>query len=151
MLQQAFIPWVSLLTIPGYYGEEVGLDLVLIAERSGLSIAEVIECHCAKIYDVYAIGFSPGFAYLGEVDDAIACPRKVTPRKSLPKGSVGIADQQTAVYPKDSPGGWQIVGRTPVELVDFQAEKITPFTVGGRVKFEPIDREQFVTLGGQLP
>jgi len=138
----------KIITIPVYYGAEVALDIELIATRAGLSIEEVIDIHSSAVYDVYAIGFAPGFAYLGNVDKRIAIPRKETPRKKIAQGSLGIADQQTAIYPTESPGGWQIVGKTPVMLVDYSSERLTQFEAGNKVKFEPVDREAFIELGG---
>ncbi|MGH1441219.1 MAG: 5-oxoprolinase subunit PxpB [Cellvibrionaceae bacterium] len=141
---------VVIQEIPVYYGSEVALDLEFIAKRSGISTQEVIDIHSSHIYDVYAIGFAPGFAYLGNVNEKIACPRKETPRKRIAKGSLGIADQQTAIYPSDSPGGWQIVGRTPVSLVDFNSENLTPVSPGDKVKFVPVTKEQYLEAGGEL-
>jgi KipI family sensor histidine kinase inhibitor len=99
---------------------------------------------------VYAIGFAPGFAYLGNVDKRIAMPRKESPRQKVVKGSVGIADQQTAIYPSDSPGGWQIIGRTAVSLIDYNDERLTKFETGGKVKFNAITRQDFIDMGGEL-
>jgi inhibitor of KinA len=110
----------------------------------------VIALHSSIIYDVYAIGFAPGFAYLGNVDKRIAMPRKETPRQKIFKGSVGIADQQTAIYPSDSPGGWQIIGRTPISLIDYNDDKLTKFETGDKVKFNPISRADFIDMGGVL-
>jgi len=140
----------KLIEIPVYYGEEVALDLHYIAEKAQLTHKQVIEIHSSKIYDVYAIGFSPGFAYLGNVDDAIACPRKTTPRQKVLQGSLGIADQQTAIYPTDSPGGWQIIGRTPIQLIDYNSERLTPFSTGDKVKFNPMSKSDFMAMGGSL-
>ena len=136
------------IQIPAYYGEEVALDLPFIAERAGLSVDDVVSIHSEKIYDVYAIGFSPGFAYLGNVDESICTPRKETPRKKVARGSLGIADQQTAVYPSESPGGWQIIGRTPVHLIDYSSKDLTRFSSGDKVKFNPICKEEYIELGG---
>lgn len=140
----------KVLEIPVYYGPEVALDIALIAKKTKLRTEQVIHLHANKIYDVYAIGFAPGFAYLGCVDDRIAYPRKQTPRTKVPKGSLGIADQQTAIYPAESPGGWQIIGRTPLELVDFNKPSLTLFSTGDQVKFIPIDKAEFLRLGGNL-
>jgi KipI family sensor histidine kinase inhibitor len=136
--------------IPVYYGAEVALDLDIIAERANLSAEAVVDIHSNHVYDVYAIGFAPGFAYLGNVDERIACPRKETPRKKIAKGSLGIADRQTAIYPSASPGGWQIIGRTPITLVDFDSENLTPFSTGDKVKFIPISKEQYIDMGGEF-
>jgi KipI family sensor histidine kinase inhibitor len=136
------------IVIPVYYGPEVALDADDLAEFSNLSVDEVIEMHASTIYDVYAIGFAPGFAYLGNVDKRIAMPRKESPRQKVAKGSVGIADQQTAIYPADSPGGWQIIGRTPISLIDYNDEKLTKFETGDKVKFDAISRDEFIAMGG---
>ena len=139
-----------LVTLPVYYSEESGPDLGLIAERGGLGIEDVIDIHQQQEYRVYAIGFAPGFAYLGEVDERIAAPRLATPRQKVPRGAVAIADRQTAVYPAVSPGGWNLIGLCPTRMFDPDAEPSMPVDVGDRVRFEAIDREQFLELGGEL-
>lgn len=140
----------KLIELPVYYSPESGADLERLATRAGLSVAEVIALHQQTEYWVYAVGFAPGFAYLGEVDRRIAAPRLSTPRASVPKGSVAIAERQTAVYPSASPGGWNLIGRCPTPL--FDAEKTPPmaFAVGDRVRFKAIDRQTYLALGGQL-
>jgi inhibitor of KinA len=140
----------NIINIDVYYGKEVGLDLEDMSLKTNLSIEEIIEIHCSKSYDVYAIGFSPGFAFLASVDNQIAVPRLSSPRKSVPKGSVAIADSQTAVYPQQSPGGWNIIGRTAMELFDKNLEKLSPFSVGHKVKFNPISKEKFLSQGGMI-
>jgi len=140
----------KVIEIPVYYGEEVALDLSIIAEKSHLSEQGVIDAHSKKTYDVYAIGFAPGFAYLGNVDESISFPRKETPRKKVSQGSLGIADKQTAVYPSESPGGWQIIGRTPIQLIDYNSKNLTYFNAGDKVKFVPVDRLEYIRLGGVL-
>ena len=138
----------SIINIDVYYGDEVALDLQDMSLKTNLSIEEIIEIHSSKSYDVYAIGFSPGFAFLASVDKKIAVPRLSSPRKSIPKGSVAIADTQTAVYPQQSPGGWNIIGRTAMELFDKNLEKLSPLSVGYKVKFNPISKEEFLSQGG---
>lgn len=138
----------SLLEVPVYYGEEVGIDLGEVSQQTGMSRDEIIAMHTAAHYSVYAIGFAPGFAYLGLTHDALRVSRKASPRLRVPKGSVALADNQTAIYPSVSPGGWQIIGRTPLSLVDWNASPIAPFAVGGRVKFVPIGRDEYLSLGG---
>lgn len=140
----------KIVTLPAYYSTESGPDLEALATQAQLSIEEVIKIHSDMEYRVYAIGFAPGFAYLGEVDPRIAAPRLSTPRQKVPKGAVAIADQQTAVYPAVSPGGWNLIGLCPTPMFDPKAEPTMPVQVGDRVKFEPINREQFIALGGQL-
>ena len=138
----------SIINIDVYYGDEVGLDLQDMSLKTNLSIEKIIEIHSSKLYDVYAIGFAPGFAFLASVDNQIAMPRLSSPRKSVPKGSVAIADTQTAVYPQASPGGWNIVGRTAMELFDKNLEQLSPLSVGNKVKFNPISKEEFLSQGG---
>ena len=137
-----------LVTLPVWYGPEAGPDLMALAETNGLSPDEVVQRHHAREYRVYAIGFAPGFAYLGEVDEAIARPRLATPRQHVPTGSVGLADRQTAVYPAESPGGWNLIGRCPVRIFDPQAAAPMPMGVGDRIQFEPISRSEYLKLGG---
>ena len=137
-----------LVTLPVWYGTESGPDLAALAESNGLSLDEVVRRHHARQYRVYAIGFAPGFAYLGEVDEAIARPRLTTTRQHVPTGSVGIADRQTAVYPAESPGGWNLIGRCPVRMFDPLAAAPMPVGVGDRIQFEPISRSEYLELGG---
>ncbi|MBV7298076.1 5-oxoprolinase subunit PxpB [Enterovibrio paralichthyis] len=136
--------------IPVYYGEEVALDIADVCKKTGLDADAVIKLHSEREYRVYAIGFSPGFAYLGSLDDAIVMPRKSTPRLKVPTGSVGLADNQTAIYPSSTPGGWQIIGRTPLNMVDWDSESLARVNVGNRVRFRPIDKEEFLAQGGVL-
>ena len=138
------------VALPVYYAPEAGADLESLAARSGLSTDEVIALHSGTEYRVYAIGFAPGFAYLGQVDERIAAPRLSTPRQKVPRGSVAIADRQTAVYPAVSPGGWNLIGRCPVRMFDPAADPVMPVAVGDRVRFEPISRERYLALGGDL-
>jgi KipI family sensor histidine kinase inhibitor len=140
----------TLVKLPVYYDAESGPDLEALAQRADLTIEQVIEIHQATEYRVYAIGFAPGFAYLGEVDERIAAPRLTTPRQRVPRGAVAIADRQTAVYPAPSPGGWNLIGLCPLRMFDPDASPTMPVSVGDRVRFEAISREQFLTLGGEL-
>ena len=139
-----------LVTLPVYYAEESGPDLARIAERGAIGIDDVIKIHQQQEYRVYAIGFAPGFAYLGEVDPRIAAPRLETPRQKVPRGAVAIADRQTAVYPAVSPGGWNLIGLCPTRMFDPEAEPSMPVGVGDRIRFEAIDRAHFLELGGEL-
>lgn len=141
---------VARLEIPVYYAEEVGPDLHEVAKQTGLSVEEVIRLHTEVDYRVYAIGFAPGFAYLGLTDARLRVARKLTPRLKVPKGSVALADNQTAVYPSVSPGGWQLIGRTPIELIDWSAAQVSPFVMGAVVNFRAINREEYLELGGSL-
>jgi KipI family sensor histidine kinase inhibitor len=138
------------VVLPVYYHPEVGEDLPALAERAGLSTDEVVALHSGGEYRVYAIGFAPGFAYLGQVDKRIAAPRLATPRQKVPRGAVAIADRQTAVYPAVSPGGWNLIGRCPVRMFDPQAEPIMPVQVGDIVRFEAIGRQEYLSMGGEL-
>lgn len=140
----------NIIEIPVYYDLEVGLDLKRILLEKGLSLSEFIELHSQRSYLIYAIGFSPAFAFLAEVDQRIQMPRLATPRIQVPAGSVGIADNQTAIYPIDSSGGWNIVGRTPIDLSLNHDENLKRFMVGYRVQFKPIDRQEYLELGGQF-
>ncbi len=136
--------------IPVYYGVEVGLDLERLLAEKNLNLEDFIEIHTSKEYLVYAIGFSPVFAYLGEVDKKIQAPRLATPRIKIPKGSVGIADSQSAIYPTDSSGGWNIVGRTLLDLSLDNPENIDKFHVGDKVNFYAITKDEYLKNGGQL-
>lgn len=141
----------QLVELPVYYSVESGPDLEVLAGNAGLSVDEVINLHQSVEYRVYAIGFAPGFAYLGEVDERIAAPRLATPRQRVPRGAVGIADRQTAVYPSLSPGGWNIIGLCPQRMFDLSSSPPMPVKVGDRVCFQSIDRDTFLSLGGELP
>lgn len=138
------------IQLPVYYGKDSGPDLAAIATQQGLSQKRVIELHSSTAYLVYAIGFSPGFAYLGFVPPELQRPRLGTPRQLVQKGSVGIADRQTAVYPASSPGGWNIIGNCPQPLFDLTSTPLMPVAVGDQVQFVPIERAEFIRLGGQL-
>lgn len=123
------------LEIPVHFDDEASLDLGFVAETSGLTPGEVIEIFTSDTYRVFMLGFLPGFTYMGEVDDRIATPRKEAPRLQVPKGSVGIAGKQTGIYSLDSPGGWQIIGRTDVEIFRPEADEPSFFRPGDQVRF----------------
>ncbi len=133
--------------IPIWYAAE---DLETVATACGLSVPQVIELHSAGEYRVGAIGFAPGFAYLGELDARLALPRRATPRTRVPAGSLAIAERQTAIYPQASPGGWHLIGRCPWRLFDAQARPACPLALGDRVRFVPIDRHTYLAEGGEL-
>lgn len=137
--------------LPVYYGLEVGIDLPQIAKTTGLNVEQIIEMHLSVEYRVWAIGFAPGFAYLGRLPAAIQLPRLATPRQVVKAGSVAIAEAQTAIYPNASPGGWNIIGNCPVSL--FTDNERTPlvYQVGDKVSFYAINRDEFIDLGGTLP
>ncbi|MFL5787485.1 MAG: 5-oxoprolinase subunit PxpB [Flavisolibacter sp.] len=128
--------------IPVCYSEQYGLDLQELAQKKNLAIEEVIELHTAKSYRVFMIGFLPGFTYMGKVDDRIVLPRRDKPKKVLP-GAVGIAGNQTGVYPLSSPGGWNIIGRTPVSLFDKEKTDPVLFQAGDEVTFYSITEDEF--------
>lgn len=139
------------ITLPVYYSAESGADLEQLAADRDLSVQEVIDLHTGRDYRVYAIGFAPGFAYLGEVDERIAAARHATPRQKVPAGAVAIADRQTAIYPAQSPGGWHLLGLCPTPMFNPDSTPHMPVATGDVVRFEAIDRQQFLTLGGMLP
>jgi len=149
-IEQDPSPTPRTLTLPVYYGTEVGWDLERVATAHNLSIETVIALHSQTTYRVYTIGFMPGFGYMGEVDARIATPRLSTPRTTIPTLSVAIANAQCAIYPMASPGGWNILGRTPQKLFDPSLEGFSLLRPGDRVAFKPIDRETFLSLGGAL-
>lgn len=131
--------------IPVCYGSDFGPDLDAVAAFARLTADEVVGLHAAGTYRVFMLGFVPGFAYMGLLDERIAAPRHATPRVRVPIGSVGIAGRQTGVYPAETPGGWQIIGRTP--LKPFDALRMEPFLfkAGDSVQFYPIDRQTYQT------
>ena len=128
------------IEIPVNFGAEYALDLHFVAAHKNLTTHEVIELFTAQIYRVFMLGFLPAFAYMGEVDAQIAAPRKLSPRLQVPKGSVGIAGRQTGIYPFDSPGGWQIIGRTDFKLFTPDDENPCALQAGDLVKFYAIDK-----------
>jgi KipI family sensor histidine kinase inhibitor len=140
----------KVVEIPVYYAPESGPDLEAVAAESGLAVDEVIGLHSGRDYRVYAIGFAPGFAYLGELDERLALPRLATPRVRVPRGSVAIADRQTAVYPAASPGGWRLLGRSPLRMFNPEGDPPMPVSVGDRVRFVPIARDVYLAAGGEL-
>jgi inhibitor of KinA len=133
-------------SIPVCYEGAHGPDLQAVADWGGCSTADVIARHSRIEYRVFMVGFLPGFAYLGSVDDRIAAPRRPAPRVKVAAGSVGIAGRQTGVYPLESPGGWQIVGRTPMAMFDARREPPVRMQAGDRVRFEPISSTEYDRL-----
>jgi len=136
----------DIVTIPVCYGGVFGPDLAEVAGFNQLSIAEVINLHTTATYKVYMIGFVPGFAYLGGMDERLATPRKATPRKLVPAGAVGIAGLQTGVYPLDTPGGWQIIGQTPLKMFDLGRGQPSLLKAGDIVIFKSINIQEFNDL-----
>lgn len=139
-----------LIEIPVFYHPDAGEDLLDLGQAKGLAWEKIVAIHSEQEYRVYAIGFAPGFAYLGDVDERIAAPRRKTPRQRVPRGAVAIADRQTAVYPAESPGGWNLIGRSPLKMFDPGAPEPMPVVVGDRVRFRPMKREDFLNAGGTL-
>ncbi len=139
-----------LIEIPVYYSPESGLDLEDTANTIGMSIDEVIQLHSGPKYTVFALGFMPGYAFMGIVDERLRLPRLDTPRTKVPKGSVAITEKQTAVYPEKTPGGWRLLGRSPMKLFDPKNNPPQPYQIGDRIKFQPISREEYLSLGGEL-
>lgn len=134
---------VRLIELPTAYGGEFGPDIGFVAEHSGLSEEEVIKIHAGTDYLVYMLGFIPGFTYLGGMDERIATPRLKSPRLKIEAGSVGIAGTQTGTYPSESPGGWQIIGRTPLKLYDETKEPPVFINAGDYIRYIPISAEEF--------
>jgi inhibitor of KinA len=137
---------LEVIRIPVCYGGELGPDLARVAEFGKMSQSAVVDLHAGAIYHVFMLGFVPGFAYMGSVDARIAAPRHETPRVRVPRGSVGIAGAQTGIYPAETPGGWQLIGRTPVR--PFDSARPEPFLIkaGDAVRFYAIDRAEFDRL-----
>ncbi len=133
----------AIIEIPVFYDGE---DLEFVSDQHHLASEEVIEIHTSSAYRVFMIGFLPGFAYMGSLDERIATSRKSSPRTQVPAGSVGIAGFQTGIYPQSSPGGWQLIGRTPIKIFDKQKSKPCLFKPGDEVRFYSIDQNQFNDL-----
>jgi KipI family sensor histidine kinase inhibitor len=149
LLQSAIeneLPKRRVIEIPTAYGGEFGPDLELVAQHNNLSGAEVVQIHSDTRYLIYMIGFMPGFPYLGGMSPRIATPRKTTPRLKLPAGSVGIAGNQTGIYPAESPGGWQIIGRTPLELFRPTREPPAILQAGDYLTFVSVTSEEFTGI-----
>ncbi|QWA12578.1 5-oxoprolinase subunit PxpB [Sodalis ligni] len=133
----AITPEPRAVSIPVIYGGEDGPDLSLVAEFAGMTPSDVVACHAGSAYDVYFIGFQPGFPYLGGLPERLSVPRRGEPRLKVPAGSVGIGGRQTGIYPLASPGGWQIIGRTPLKLFNPDASRPTLLLPGDSVRFVP--------------
>lgn len=133
-----------IVEIPVCYGGEFGPDIEHVAKINNLTVDEVIKIHCEGKYLVYMIGFAPGFPYLGGMSEKIAAPRRESPRTEIPKGSVGIAGMQTGLYPIETPGGWQLIGRTPIKMFDLDTKSL--LKSGDIAKFYPISYEEYLEL-----
>ncbi|MDR6784652.1 inhibitor of KinA [Pedobacter africanus] len=136
----------EVLTIPVHYGGAMGPDLEYVANYHHMSTDEVIALHTQPEYLVYMIGFAPGFPYLGGMDERIATPRKENPRPKIPKGAVGIAGSQTGIYPMETPGGWQLIGQTPLELFDIGKEEPALLKAGDRLRFRPVTEAEWLKI-----
>ncbi|SEI24362.1 allophanate hydrolase subunit 1 [Pseudomonas fuscovaginae UPB0736] len=134
--------------LPVWYDLSVGPELRLLSQRSGWSVSEVIRHHSEREYQVFALGFAPGFAFMGLVEEPLAAPRLDTPRKQVAAGSVGIAERQTAAYPVASPGGWNLIGRTPSKLFDRERDGYSLMQPGDTVRFTAVEHAEFIRLGG---
>ena len=136
--------------IPVCYGGEYGPDIENIAKNAGLTEEEVIKIHTSKDYLIYMLGFLPGFSYLGGLDERIHTPRLANPRIRIPAGSVGIGGSQTGIYPLDSPGGWQLLGLTPVKTYDPERENPILFEAGDYIRFVPVSEEEYLKIKEQV-
>lgn len=142
------LPPPRLVDIPVCYGGELGPDLESVAARHQLDVDEVVRIHAAGDYLVYMVGFMPGFAYLGGLSERIVTPRRPNPRTAVPAGTVGIGGQQTGVYPLESPGGWNLIGRTPLRIFDITRDEPSLLATGDHVRFLPISLAEFHERSG---
>lgn len=140
----------KVVEIPVKYGEDYGPDIDFVAEHNNLSVEEVINIHTDTFYRIYMIGFTMGFAYLGGMDERIETPRLERPRTKIPSGSVGIAGKQTGIYPIESPGGWRLIGKTPVKLYDPYREKPILLEPGNYIKFVKITEKEFLEIEDKI-
>src|SRR5882762_3378329 len=145
-LEEVKLPEPRRVEIPVCYGGEFGPDLAEVCAMRGMTEAQAIELHASVEYLVYFLGFVPGFAYLGELPKELVTPRLATPRRKVPAGSVGIAGNQTGVYPFATPGGWRLLGRTPIKMFRADREGLSLLAIGDRVRFTPIDAQRFAAL-----
>jgi KipI family sensor histidine kinase inhibitor len=145
-LEEVRLPEPRQVEIPVCYGREYGPDLAEVSALHGLTLQQAIDLHASATYLVYFLGFAPGFAYLGGLPDALVTPRLPKPRRSVPPGSVGIAGSQSGVYPFATPGGWRLLGRTPIAMFQPDRSAMSFLAVGDRVRFTPISPEQFAVL-----
>ena len=145
-LEDCALPAPREVEIPICYGGEYGPDLDEVSALHGITPERAIHLHSSTTYVVFFLGFVPGFAYLGEVPEALATPRLKTPRRSVPPGSVGIAGNQTGVYPVETPGGWRLLGRTPLSIFQPDRKELSLLAIGDRVRFHPVSLERFAEL-----
>lgn len=136
----------NIISIPVCYEVPFALDIAEVANKNGLSVSQLIELHTTPLYKVFFLGFLPGFPYLGGLDTRLHIKRRSEPRPKIVQGSVGIGGGQTGIYPKDSPGGWNIIGKTPIKLFNATNERPTEINAGDFIKFEPITKTEFDLL-----
>ncbi len=140
----------KIFDIPVCYEEEFGLDLEYISKDKNLKIPEIIKIHTAPVYTVYFIGFLPGFLYLGGLDERLVISRKISPRMKVEKGAVGIGENQTGIYPKTSPGGWQIIGSSPVSFFDKNSNPPCEILAGDKVRFYSISKPEYLQISKKI-
>ena len=145
-LDNVTLPAPRQVEVPVCYGGEFGPDLEDVASVHGMTPGRVVELHTSATYLVFFLGFVPGFAYLGELPEELVTPRLPTPRKKVPAGSVGIAGNQTGVYPFETPGGWRLLGRTPLSIFRTERKDLSLLSIGDRVRFVTVSRERFAAL-----
>ncbi|RXI41781.1 allophanate hydrolase [Clostridium tetani] len=145
-LEDISLPEPEVIEIPTVYGGEYGPDIENVAKHNKITVEEVIKIHSSKEYLIYMLGFTPGFPYLGGMDEKIATPRLKSPRTKINKGSVGIAGSQTGIYPIDSPGGWQLIGKTPLKLYEPNREVPILLKAGNYIKFIPIFEGEYKSI-----
>ncbi len=145
-MESVRLPEPRELEIPVCYGGEYGPDLSEVAAIHGIAPERIIELHTSVTYVVYFLGFVPGFAYLGELPEALVTPRMQIPRRKVPPGSVGIASRQTGVYPFATPGGWRLLGRTPIKMFQPDRQGMSFLSIGDHVRFTPISRDKFASM-----
>ncbi len=138
------------LQIPVCYGGKFGLDMERVVKHTGLTEREIITIHVESVYTVYMIGFLPGFPYLGGLNDRLATPRLQTPRLKVPKGTVGIGGSQTGIYPLECPGGWNIIGKTPIDIYDPDRKEPFFIRTGDQLQFYPISIEEFFNIEKEM-
>ena len=148
-LHERSLPPPRRVDIPVCYGGSFGPDIAAVAEHNGLHADDVIHIHSSGEYTVFMLGFAPGFPYLGGMDQRLAMPRKATPRLRIPAGSVAIAGEQTGIYPLESPGGWNLIGRTPLTLFNQRSDPPTLLKAGAIVRFHPITESEFSQMEGR--
>ncbi|HUW93396.1 MAG TPA: 5-oxoprolinase subunit PxpB [Bacteroidales bacterium] len=144
------LPDTFVVDVPVLYGGEYGPDIQDVADHNYLLPQDVVKIHSSATYLVYMLGFTPGFCYLGGMDKLIATARREVPRLKIPAGSVGIAGNQTGIYPLESPGGWQLIGKTPLQLFTPQKKPEFLFSAGDRIRFFPITEEEFETVSEEV-